>query len=119
MHTSISITKINFYVLYYVLSIIINKYYRANLAKFRTLQKQSKHCANLDLIYHFFKHVFKLRLVHENQISTQTNFSQNCDLSNCTTMLNCRPKFIMYVSCIKKFSIFGIVYVSIYMIHDT
>ena len=30
-------------------------------------------------------------------------------------MLNCKPKIIVYVSCI---SIFGIVYASIYTIHD-
>ena len=33
-------------------------------------------------------------------------------------MLNFRPKIIVYVLCIKKFSIFGIVYVSIYTIND-
>ena len=33
-------------------------------------------------------------------------------------MLNRKPKIIVYVSCIKKFIIFGIVYVSMYAIHD-
>ena len=39
-------------------------------------------------------------------------------INNCKTMLNCKPKIIVYVSCIKNFSIFGSVYVSIYTIHD-
>ena len=34
-------------------------------------------------------------------------------------MLNCRPKIIVYVSCIKTYSIFEIVYVLIYTIQYT
>ena len=46
------------------------------------------------------------------------SYSSTSNQNNGTTMLNFRPKIIVYVSCIKKFRIFGIVYLSIYTIQE-